>query len=40
MDEYNYIIQHYKGRSYKVEQSASLNPVQKAFIDDVAMDNY
>jgi hypothetical protein len=36
MDEYNYIIQ-LEG-SYEVEQSVSLNPVQKAFEDDVAMD--
>lgn len=27
-----------KGRSYEVEQSASLNPVQKVLVDDVAMD--
>jgi hypothetical protein len=32
------ILYNTKGQSYEVEQSASLNPVQKAFVDHVAME--
>jgi hypothetical protein len=32
------ILYNTEGRSYEVEQSASLYPVQKAFVHDVAMD--